>query len=500
MTSTLTPHSDHDAVPARPGSVAEGDFKVADLSLAAFGRKEIQLAEHEMPGLMAVRREYAAAQPLRGARITGSLHMTVQTAVLIETLVALGAQVRWASCNIFSTQDHAAAAVVVGPEGSVEQPAGVPVYAWKGESLPEYWWCTEQVLRWPDAAGGPNMILDDGGDATLLVHKGAEFENAGAVPDPQTADPEEYGVILAVLRRSLAEDSRRWTRIAAGVKGVTEETTTGVHRLYEMQAAGTLLFPAINVNDSVTKSKFDNKYGCRHSLIDGINRATDVLIGGKVAVVCGYGDVGKGCAESLRGQGARVIVTEVDPICALQAAMDGYQVTTVEDVVSTADLFITATGCKNVITADHMARMKHQAIVGNIGHFDNEIDMAGLARLPGVRREKIKPQVDEWTFEDGHSIIVLSEGRLLNLGNATGHPSFVMSNSFTNQVIAQIELFTKTDQYPTGVYTLPKHLDEKVARLHLAALGVKLTELSKEQAGYLGIPVDGPYKSDHYRY
>jgi adenosylhomocysteinase len=479
--------------------VAEGDFKVADLSLASFGRKEIQLAEHEMPGLMAVRREYAEAQPLRGARITGSLHMTIQTAVLIETLVALGAEVRWASCNIFSTQDHAAAAVAVGPNGTVEAPSGVPVYAWKGETLEEYWWCTEQVLLWPDGHG-PNMILDDGGDATLLVHKGAEFEGAGAVPSPETADSHEYSVILQLLQRSLGEDNRRWTRVAAGIKGVTEETTTGVHRLYEMQRAGTLLFPAINVNDSVTKSKFDNKYGCRHSLIDGINRATDVLIGGKVAVVFGYGDVGKGCAESLRGQGARVIVTEVDPICALQAAMDGYQVTTIEDVVETADIFITATGCFDVITAEHMSRMKHQAIVGNIGHFDNEIDMAGLAKTPGVERVNVKPQVDEWVFPDGHSIIVLSEGRLLNLGNATGHPSFVMSNSFTNQVIAQIELFTKTEEYPLGVYTLAKHLDEMVARLHLAALGVKLTELSKEQADYLGVPVEGPYKSDHYRY
>ncbi|HYN97719.1 MAG TPA: adenosylhomocysteinase [Pilimelia sp.] len=496
MTSTLTPGT---AAGARPSTLAEGDFKVADLSLAAFGRKEIQLAEHEMPGLMAVRREYAQAQPLRGARITGSLHMTIQTAVLIETLVALGAQVRWASCNIFSTQDHAAAAAVVGPEGTAEAPAGVPVYAWKGESLEEYWWCTEQVLVWPDGEG-PNMILDDGGDATLLVHKGAEFEGAGAVPSPDTADNEEYAVILSVLQRSLSADDRRWTRIAAQIKGVTEETTTGVHRLYEMQTAGSLLFPAINVNDSVTKSKFDNKYGCRHSLIDGINRATDVLIGGKVAVVFGYGDVGKGCAESLRGQGARVIVTEVDPICALQAAMDGYQVTTIDDVVETADIFITATGCFNVITAEHMARMKHQAIVGNIGHFDNEIDMAGLAKLSGVQRITVKPQVDEWVFADGHSIIVLSEGRLLNLGNATGHPSFVMSNSFTNQVIAQIELFTKTEQYPLGVYTLPKHLDEKVARLHLGALGVKLTELTKEQASYLGVAVEGPFKPDHYRY
>ncbi|ROT32341.1 adenosylhomocysteinase [Micromonospora sp. HM5-17] len=499
MTSTLPAPAGGPSAGPRPATVAEGDFKVADLSLAAFGRKEIQLAEHEMPGLMAIRREYAAEQPLRGARISGSLHMTIQTAVLIETLVALGAQVRWASCNIFSTQDHAAAAVVVGPEGTVEEPKGVPVYAWKGESLEEYWWCTEQVLLWPDGHG-PNMILDDGGDATLLVHRGAQFEGAGAVPPVESADSEEYAVVLRLLHRSLQEDNRRWTRIAAGIKGVTEETTTGVHRLYEMQQKGTLLFPAINVNDSVTKSKFDNKYGCRHSLIDGINRATDVLIGGKTAVVLGYGDVGKGCAESLRGQGARVIVTEIDPICALQAAMDGYQVATLDDVVETADIFITATGCINVIRHDHMARMKHQAIVGNIGHFDNEIDMAGLARRPDVKRVNIKPQVDLWQFDDGHAIIVLSEGRLLNLGNATGHPSFVMSNSFANQTIAQIELFTKTDQYPVGVYTLPKHLDEKVARLHLDALGAKLTTLTKEQAEYLGVPVEGPYKPDHYRY
>ncbi|MEU8129585.1 adenosylhomocysteinase [Micromonospora sp. NPDC049049] len=475
------------------------DFKVADLSLAAFGRKEIELAEHEMPGLMSIRREFASRQPLKGARITGSLHMTIQTAVLIETLVALGAQVRWASCNIFSTQDHAAAAIVVGPTGTPDAPEGVPVYAWKGESLDEYWWCTQQALLWPDGQG-PNMILDDGGDATLLVHKGAEFEAIGAVPSPESADSEEYEVILGVLTRSLREDNRRWTRLAAGIRGVTEETTTGVHRLYEMQQAGSLLFPAINVNDSVTKSKFDNKYGCRHSLIDGINRATDVLIGGKVAVVFGYGDVGKGCAESLRGQGARVIVTEVDPICALQAAMDGYQVATIDDVVETADIFVTATGCLSVITNEHMARMKHQAIVGNIGHFDNEIDMAGLAKRDDVERITVKPQVDEWRFADGHSIIVLSEGRLLNLGNATGHPSFVMSNSFANQTIAQIELFTRTDQYPIGVHTLPKHLDEKVARLHLSALGVRLTELTKEQASYLGVPVEGPYKPDHYRY
>jgi adenosylhomocysteinase len=475
------------------------DHKVADLSLAAFGRKEITLAEHEMPGLMAMRREYGESKPLAGARITGSLHMTVQTAVLIETLVDLGAEVRWASCNIFSTQDHAAAAIVVGRDGTPDNPRGVPVYAWKGETLEEYWECTEAVLRWPDG-GGPNMILDDGGDATMLVHKGKEFEAAGFVPEPTGADSEEFAVVLSLLARSLPEDGTRWTNIAAGILGVTEETTTGVHRLYEMARADALLFPAINVNDSVTKSKFDNKYGCRHSLIDGINRATDVLIGGKVAVVAGYGDVGKGCADSLRGQGARVIVTEIDPICALQAAMDGYQVATLDDVVGTADIFITATGCYDVITAEHMAKMKHQAIVGNIGHFDNEIDMAGLTAMPGVVRDTIKPQVDEWTFADGHSIIVLSEGRLLNLGNATGHPSFVMSNSFTNQVIAQIELFTKIEDYPIGVYTLPKHLDEKVARLHLDALGVRLTELSKVQAEYLGVPVEGPFKPEHYRY
>ena len=466
------------------------DFKCADLSLASFGRKEIQLAEHEMPGLMAMRREYGAEQPLRGARITGSLHMTIQTAVLIETLVALGAEVRWASCNIFSTQDHAAAAIAE---------AGIPVFAWKGETLEEYWWATEQALTWPDGAA-PNMILDDGGDATLLVHKGVEFEKAGRVPDPSSAPNEELAIVLTLLGRSLAADPQKWTTLANNIKGVTEETTTGVHRLYEMQKAGTLLFPAINVNDSVTKSKFDNKYGCRHSLVDGINRGTDVLIGGKVAVVCGYGDVGKGCAESLRGQGARVIVTEIDPICALQAAMDGYQVTTVDDVVGQADIFVTATGNANVIRADQMAKMKHQAIVGNIGHFDNEIDMAGLAAIPGIERINVKPQVDEWVFPDGHAIIVLSEGRLLNLGNATGHPSFVMSNSFTNQVIAQIELFTRTEDYPVGVYVLPKHLDEKVARLHLDALGVKLTELTPDQAAYIGVPVEGPYKSDHYRY
>jgi adenosylhomocysteinase len=480
-------------------AAAKIDFKVADLSQAEFGRKEIRLAEHEMPGLMATRREYAEQQPLKGARITGSLHMTVQTAVLIETLVALGAEVRWASCNIFSTQDHAAAAAVVGPEGTPEEPRGVPVYAWKGETLEEYWWCTEQALSWPDGEG-PNMILDDGGDATLLVHKGAEFERAGAVPDPSSAESEEFAIVLSVLQRSLSEDPQRWTKIAEQIKGVTEETTTGVHRLYQFAEQGTLLFPAINVNDSVTKSKFDNKYGCRHSLIDGINRATDVLIGGKLAVVCGYGDVGKGCAESLRGQRARVVVTEVDPICALQAAMDGYQVLRLEDVLETADIFITATGNRDVITAEHMSKMKHQAIVGNIGHFDNEIDMAGLAATSGIKRINIKPQVDEWVFEDGHSILVLSEGRLLNLGNATGHPSFVMSNSFTNQVIAQIELYCHPDDYEKRVFTLPKHLDEKVARLHLDALGARLSEMTETQAAYLGVPLEGPFKPDHYRY
>jgi adenosylhomocysteinase len=465
------------------------DYKVADIGLADFGRREIELAEHEMPGLMALRAEYGEAQPLKGARITGSLHMTVQTAVLIETLTALGAEVRWCSCNIFSTQDHAAAAIAA---------AGVPVFAWKGETLEEYWWCTEQALTWE--AGGPNMILDDGGDATLLLHKGAEFERAGAVPDPATAENEEFAIILRLLQRSLEEDPQRWTRVAAGVKGVTEETTTGVHRLYQMQEAGTLLFPAINVNDSVTKSKFDNLYGCRHSLIDGLNRATDVMIGGKTAVVCGYGDVGKGCAESLRGQGARVLITEIDPICALQAAMEGYQVVTLDDVVETADIFITATGNYNIITADHMRRMKHQAIVGNIGHFDNEIDMAGLAALPGVERREIKPQVDEWVFEDGRSVIVLAEGRLLNLGCATGHPSFVMSTSFSNQVLAQIELWANASAYDVDVYTLPRHLDEEVARLHLEQLGVRLTTLRPEQAAYIGVPVEGPYKPDHYRY
>jgi adenosylhomocysteinase len=480
------------------------EFKVADLCLATAGRHEIRLAEHEMPGLMALRAEYGDAKPLTGARIAGSLHMTVQTAVLIETLVALGADVRWVSCNIFSTQDAAAAATVVGRDGSVENPRGVPVFAWKGETLEEYWWCTEQMLTWPDG-GGPNMILDDGGDVTLLVHKGVEFEKAGAVPSATDEDPHEWSVIVDTLRASIARDPQRFTRMAAEIKGVTEETTTGVHRLYEFAAQNLLLFPAINVNDSVTKSKFDNKYGTRHSLIDGINRATDVLIGGKVAVVLGYGDVGKGCAESLRGQGGRVVVTEVDPICALQAAMDGYQVARLEDVVATADIFITATGNKDIISAADMAAMKHQAIVGNIGHFDNEIDMAGLARTPGVVKTEIKPQVHEWGFpataeRPGHSVIVLSEGRLLNLGNATGHPSFVMSNSFANQVIAQIEVFTKPGDYAKQVYVLPKHLDEKVARLHLDALGVRLTELTKAQAEYIGVDVAGPYKPDHYRY
>ncbi|WP_328891826.1 adenosylhomocysteinase [Streptomyces sp. NBC_00316] len=464
-------------------NVAFTDFKVADLSLAEFGRKEIALAEHEMPGLMSIRREFAADRPLAGARIMGSLHMTVQTAVLIETLVSLGAEVRWVSCNIFSTQDHAAAAIAA---------AGIPVFAWKGESLEEYWWCTEQALTWPGHTG-PNMILDDGGDATLLVHKGVEYQKTGVLP---AAENEELAVVRALLENS----SLDWSALSSEIRGVTEETTTGVHRLYEMHRDGTLLFPAINVNDAVTKSKFDNKYGCRHSLIDGINRATDVLIGGKTAVVCGYGDVGKGCAESLRGQGARVIITEIDPICALQAAMDGYQVATLDDVVAQADIFVTTTGNKDIIMAADMAKMKHQAIVGNIGHFDNEIDMAGLAKIDGIVKDEVKPQVHTWTFPDGKVIIVLSEGRLLNLGNATGHPSFVMSNSFADQTLAQIELFTKPEEYPTDVYVLPKHLDEKVARLHLAALGVKLTTLRPEQAAYIGVEVEGPYKPDHYRY
>lgn len=475
------------------------DFAVADLSLHEFGRKEIRLAEHEMPGLMAFRREYSGVYPLKGARVSGSLHMTIQTAVLIETLVDLGAEVRWASCNIFSTQDHAAAAVVVGPYGTEEEPKGIPCFAWKGETLEEYWWTAEQMLTWPDGKG-PNMILDDGGDATLLVHKGVQYEAAGVVPSAEDNDPEEWKIVLETLRNSLAQDGKKWTNIAAGIRGVTEETTTGVMRLYQLAAAGELLFPAINVNDAVTKSKFDNRYGIRHSLIDGINRGTDVLIGGKVAVVCGYGDVGKGAAESLRGQGARVIVTEIDPICALQAAMDGYDVQRLEDVLDRADLIITTTGNKDVVMVEHMAQMKHQAIVGNIGHFDNEIDMAGLARYPGIRRNNIKPQVDEWVFPNGRSIIVLSEGRLLNLGNATGHPSFVMSNSFSNQVIAQIELFTKHEEYDNEVYRLPKVLDEKVARIHLEALGGKLTKLTKDQAEYIDVDVEGPFKADHYRY
>ena len=475
------------------------DFKVADLSLAPFGRAEIQLAEHEMPGLMAMRAEFGTSKPLAGARVTGSLHMTIQTAVLIETLVELGADVRWVSCNIFSTQDHAAAAVVVGPNGTIDQPAGVPVFAWKGETLEEYWWCTEQALRWPGHAG-PNMLLDDGGDATLLIHKGVEFEKAGYVPSPETADSEEYAIILQLLDKMIKQDGSFFTNLAPHVLGVSEETTTGVHRLYEMERAGTLLFPAINVNDAVTKSKFDNKYGCRHSLIDGLNRATDVLIGGKVGIVCGYGDVGKGSAESLRGQGARVIVTEIDPICALQAAMDGYQVTTLEEALPYADIIITATGNKDIVTVEHMKAMKPNAILANIGHFDNEIDMAGLTALTDVRRETIKPQVDKWTFADGKSIIILSEGRLFNLGNATGHPSFVMSNSFTNQIMAQIEIFARHGEYEKKVYVLPKHLDEKVARLHLDALGVKLTQLSKDQAEYIGVDVAGPYKPDTYRY
>ena len=477
------------------------DFKVADLSLAAFGRKEIQIAEVEMPGLMALREEFGASQPLEGARIMGSLHMTIQTAVLIETLTALGAEVRWVSCNIFSTQDHAAAAVAVGPNGTPDDPQGVPVYAWKGETLEEYWWCTKQALMWPGSpTGGPNMILDDGGDSTMLVHKGLEFEAAGVVPDPSTGGSEEFEVFLTLLGESLQEDPNRWTQIAQGIKGVTEETTTGVMRLYEMARDNKLLFPAINVNDSVTKSKFDNLYGCRHSLIDGLNRAVDVMIAGKVAVVFGFGDVGKGCAASLKGQGARVIITEIDPICALQAAMEGYQVTTLDEVIETADIFITATGNKDILMADDLSRMKHNAVVANIGHFDNEIDVAGLANTEGVQRINIKPQVDEWKFTSGRSILLLSEGRLMNLGNATGHPSFVMSSSFTNQTIAQIELFGKTEDYDKQVYVLPKHLDEKVARLHLDALGVKLTPISPEQAAYIGVPVDGPYKSDHYRY
>ena len=475
------------------------DYKVADISLADYGRKEIEMAEHEMPGLMQTRAEYADAQPLKGARITGSLHMTIQTAVLIETLTSLGAEVRWCSCNIFSTQDHAAAAAVVGKDGTPEDPKGIPIFAWKGESLEEYWWCTQQALVWGEGEG-PNLILDDGGDATMLVHKGAEYEKAGAVPDPSTGESEEFVHFLTLLTASLQDDSQRWTKIAGDIIGVAEETTTGVGRLYQMAQTGELLFPAINVNDSVTKSKFDNLYGCRHSLVDGIFRGTDVMLAGKVGVVCGYGDVGKGSAASLSAQGCRVVVTEIDPICALQAAMEGYDVKTVEDVVETADLFITTTGNKDIITADHMSRMKHQAIVGNIGHFDNEIDMAGLESTPGIERVKIKPQVDKWVYPDGHAVIILSEGRLLNLGNATGHPSFVMSNSFTNQTLAQIELYTNSEAYDKQVYVLSKELDEKVARLHLGAVGAKLTTLTEEQAAYIGKPVDGPYKPDTYRY
>ncbi len=510
MSSMSVPTSIETRTPTAPEPVGGPvPHAVRDLALAERGRHQIRLAEHEMPGLTALRERFAGQQPLAGARVAGSLHMTVQTAVLVETLVALGAQVRWASCNIFSTQDEAAAAVVVGPAGTPQDPQGVPVFAWKGETLEEYWWCTTQIMLWPDGEG-PNMILDDGGDATLLVHKGREWEQLGAVPSPQPEDPEEWKVILETVRAGLDEHPTRWTDVAAGLRGITEETTTGVHRLYQLHEAGQLLVPAINVNDSVTKSKFDNVYGVRHSLVDGINRATDVLIGGKVAVVCGFGDVGKGCAEALRGQGARVIVTEIDPICALQAAMEGYQVARLEDVLEQADFVVTATGCKDVVTAEHMARLKDKAIVGNIGHFDNEIDMAGLARVPGVRRTEIKPQVHEWTFpaqtdaegaaRPERSIIVLSEGRLLNLGNATGHPSFVMSTSFANQVLAQVELFTRPDAYPLGVHTLPKELDEEVARLHLGSVGAGLTELSKEQAAYLGIDVAGPYKPDHYRY
>jgi adenosylhomocysteinase len=476
-------------------------FKVADLSAktVAFGRKEIELAEHEMPGLMALREKHRVGKPLRGARITGSLHMTVQTAVLIETLAALGAEVRWASCNIFSTQDHAAAAVVVGPDGSVDKPRGSAVFAWKGETLPEYWWCTLQALLWPDGKG-PNLLLDDGGDATLLVHKGLEFNRAGKVPDPTPSDSEEWRVVLSLLQALQEENGRFWQPMGAGIRGVSEETTTGVHRLYQMQERGQLLFPAINVNDSVTKSKFDNKYGCRHSLVDGIMRATDVMLAGKVAVVCGYGDVGKGCAESLSAQKCRVVVTEIDPICALQACMDGHQVARLEDVVETADLFVTATGNQAIVTAEHMARMKDKAIVGNIGHFDNEIDMAGLARVPGIRKVTVKPQTDQWIFPDGHSILVLAEGRLLNLGCATGHPSFVMSNSFSNQVLAQLELHQNASAYEKKVYTLPKKLDEEVARLHLEKLGARLTVLSQDQAEYIGVPIEGPYKPEHYRY
>jgi adenosylhomocysteinase len=489
--------------PTAPSVSTALEYKVADLRLAEAGRKEIDLAEHEMPGLMALREQYRGERPLAGARVTGSLHMTVQTAVLIETLADLGAEVRWASCNIFSTQDHAAAAVVVGRRengGTPENPRGIPVFAWKGETLDEYWWCTDMALRWP-GHDGPTLIVDDGGDATLLVHKGAELEATGKVPafDPEH-EPEEWGIVLDLLRRRLGEDSGYFTRMAASIRGVSEETTTGVHRLYQMMEQGTLLFPAINVNDSVTKSKFDNIYGCRHSLIDGLNRATDVMLGGKVAVVCGYGEVGKGCAQALRGQGCRVVVTEIDPICALQAALEGYQVARLEDVVETADIFVTATGNRDVITADHMTRMKDKAIVGNIGHFDNEIDMAGLKKVPGIQRRNIKPQYDEWRFADGHGVLVLAEGRLLNLGCATGHPSFVMSSSFTNQVLAQLELHRNAERYGKRVLMLPRKLDEEVARLHLGHLGVRLTELTPKQAEYLGIPAEGPFKRDDYRY
>jgi len=485
---------------AAPATPARLPFKVKDLGLAELGRKEIRLAEQEMPGLMAIRAQHAGRKPLAGARIMGSLHMTVQTAVLIETLADLGADVRWVSCNIFSTQDQAAAAVAVGREGTVQQPRGAAVFAWKGETLEEYWWCTNEALVWPDG-GGPDLIVDDGGDATLLVHKGLEFERAGAIPafDP-ASEPEEWGVILDLLRRVQRESPGQWERISTRIRGVSEETTTGVHRLYEMAKKGALLFPAINVNDSVTKSKFDNVYGCRHSLIDGLNRASDVMLGGKIAVVCGFGEVGKGCAESLRGQGCRVVVTEIDPICALQAAMQGYEVATVQDYIDKADVFVTATGNRGIITADDMARMKDKAIVGNIGHFDNEIDMAGLAKIPGVRKVNIKPQYDEWVFPDGHSVLILAEGRLLNLGCATGHPSFVMSASFTNQVLAQLELWEHPGRYEKRVYMLPKQRDEEVARLHLDKLGVKLTKLTAEQAEYIGVAVEGPYKPDHYRY
>ena len=474
------------------------DFRVADLSMAPFGRREIHLAEHEMPGLRALRREFGPKKPLAGARISGSLHMTIQTAVLIETLVELGAEVRWASCNIFSTQDHAAAAIAVGPHGTAENPSGVPVFAWKGETLEEYWFCTQQMMTWPDG-DGPNMILDDGGDATMLLHKGVEYEKTGEVPDPMSASNPELAIVLGLLHKTLKEDPTKWTRMAKGIKGISEETTTGVHRLHQMHAKGELMIPAINVNDSVTKSKFDNLYGCRHSLVDAINRATDFMIGGKTAVICGFGDVGKGSAESLKGQGARVIITEIDPINALQAAMMGFQVTTIEDVIGQADIFVSATGNTNVITVEHMAAMKHNAIVCNIGHFDNEIDMAGLARS-GATRVELKPQTDLWTFDDGHSVIILAEGRLVNLGCATGHPSFVMSCSFTNQVLAQMELFNHTENYPVGVYVLPKQLDEKVARLHLDALGVKLTSLREDQAEYLDVELEGPYKAENYRY